>query len=359
MSQYDEAGRLNKIQTTDQGNVTDIISKINWNGPTMGSYQQGNGLVTTQSYDTAGRLTEKQFGNDNGLQNQLDNQSQILQQSWTRNNATEINNYQYDVLGRLSQDGSNAENQFGYDAVGNRLSETQPSTNYGYQNNSNRLSEINGTTIQRDATGNTLDDGKNQYQYNAMNRLSGLINSQNNVQASYSYNYQGQRVRKQLSGSQNEDIRFVYGLQGELLGEYQANGEIIREYLYQTEHGIAELVAERTENGSLMYIHTDHLGTPRIATDQTQAVVWLWNSDAFGSTEANDDPDGDSNSTTINHRFSGQYFDLESGLNYNYFRYYDPRSGRYVTSDPIGLGGGLNTYGYGCNPSSAQISNNL
>jgi RHS repeat-associated protein len=60
----------------------------------------------------------------------------------------------------------------------------------------------------------------------------------------------------------------------------------------------------------------------------------------------NDDPDNDGLAFGLNLRFPGQYFDAETGLHYNYFRYYDPSTGRYITGDPIGLAGGLNTYGY-------------
>ena len=92
-------------------------------------------------------------------------------------------------------------------------------------------------------------------------------------------------------------------------------------------------------------LHTDHLHTPRLATDAAGAVIWrLQNGRAFGDTA----PSG---SVTINLRFPGQYYDAESGLHYNWNRYYDPKVGRYITSDPIGLGGGVNTYAYvGGNP---------
>ncbi|WP_277225550.1 RHS repeat-associated core domain-containing protein, partial [Pseudomonas indica] len=67
---------------------------------------------------------------------------------------------------------------------------------------------------------------------------------------------------------------------------------------------------------------------------------------AFGVGPANPDVDGDGLTTDIPLRFPGQLYDAHSALHYNYFRDYDPETGRYVESDPIGLKGGLNTYGY-------------
>jgi RHS repeat-associated protein len=93
--------------------------------------------------------------------------------------------------------------------------------------------------------------------------------------------------------------------------------------------------AERT--AELVYVHTDHLSTPRLATDADQTVIWHWAGLAFGNTAPTEDPDGDGVKTTFNLRFPGQYHDGESGLHYNWNRYYDPKTGRYVTSDPIGV----------------------
>ena len=94
-------------------------------------------------------------------------------------------------------------------------------------------------------------------------------------------------------------------------------------------------------NGKLYYIHTDHLGTPQAMTSEAGSVVWRATYGPFG--QASIDP---SSTVEMNIRFPGQYYDQETGLHYNYFRTYDPSTGRYIESDPIGLEGGLNTYAY-------------
>lgn len=123
---------------------------------------------------------------------------------------------------------------------------------------------------------------------------------------------------------------------------------------YSNTLAVNVIVPPPPATASLYYLYADHLNTPRVATDSTNKVVWRWDSDAFGTSTANEDPDGDGVKFTYNPRFPGQYFDKETGLHYNYFRDYEPGTGRYVQSDPIGLAGGLNTYGYvGGNPVSS------
>lgn len=89
------------------------------------------------------------------------------------------------------------------------------------------------------------------------------------------------------------------------------------------------------------YLITDYLGTSQLAINSQGQPTWRVLSDAFGDTVLDTN-----NQITINLRFPGQYYDQETGLNYNYFRNYNPKIGRYLQSDPIGIGSGFNLYGY-------------
>jgi len=147
----------------------------------------------------------------------------------------------------------------------------------------------------------------------------------------YQYNALGQRVEKTVGGTTTV---FVYDETGHLIGEYTPSGTLIAEHIWLNNRPIGVI----TSSG-LYYVHTDQLGTPRVITNSSKTIVWQWNSDPFG----NSAPTG---SLTYNLRFPGQYYDAETGLNYNLNRNYNPNIGRYVESDPIGLGGGANTYAY-------------
>jgi RHS repeat-associated protein len=113
-------------------------------------------------------------------------------------------------------------------------------------------------------------------------------------------------------------------------------------------------------------IQSDHLNTPRRLIQSDGQVAWQWAYSAFGDEQptiaknrfANVALNQSFGSTTVaavtfNLRYPGQYFDQESGLHYNYHRSYSAAIGRYTQSDPIGLDGGWNRFGYvGQNPLS-------
>jgi RHS repeat-associated protein len=101
-------------------------------------------------------------------------------------------------------------------------------------------------------------------------------------------------------------------------------------------------------------VHADHLGTPiRVTRPTDNKRRWQWRPDPFGTLPVNGNPEA-VGAFVYNLRYPGQLFDGQAGLHQNYFRDYSPAIGRYVESDPIGLMGGLNTYGYvGANPISS------
>jgi RHS repeat-associated protein len=111
-------------------------------------------------------------------------------------------------------------------------------------------------------------------------------------------------------------------------------------------------VARSQGGGAAFYwIHTDHPGTPLAvtntpATPGQATAVWRAVYTPFGEATVDEDPDGDLALVSLSLRFPGQLYDAETELHYNYFRDYDPRPGRYLQSDPVGLASGVNLYAY-------------
>lgn len=132
-----------------------------------------------------------------------------------------------------------------------------------------------------------------------------------------------------------------------LIGESSGAGVAQKTYVYEDGTPVAQL--DHGSSLTVTYLHTDQLGTPRAGRDGAGNVVWRWDSDAFGTTASNEDPDGNLQARIINLRFPGQYKDAETALHYNHYRYYAAGLGRYLQSDPIGIAGGINTYAYALN----------
>lgn len=110
---------------------------------------------------------------------------------------------------------------------------------------------------------------------------------------------------------------------------------------------------------AVYYYHNDHLGTPQMMTDQTGTKVWEAEYLPFGEATVNEDPDGNGFQVVNNLRFPGQYYDAETGLHYNWHRYYDPRTGRYLEADPVGIvEDSYNLYAYANNNAISVFDQN-
>jgi RHS repeat-associated protein len=324
-----------------------------------------------------------------------DNESNIIQLTSERGETQ----YGYDALYRLTRvetdiDGL-PEEHYTYDAVGNRTTDTRkPNLNQTGEawtyNANNQLQESatedtglilansqtvthsydeNGSLTKKSTPAGTEAQhptDNQQYAYDAQNRLTEVQDQNGNAIASYQYDPFGRRIRKTIHRRWDtntstwktlqavETHTYFYGDEG-LIAEYVRQGtqepKLVAEYGWQPD-GMwgtnPQWIRTRRQDGTgtqneaeTFYYQNDHLGTPQQVIDNQGQVVWRQTSTAFGETIVDE-----TSTITNNLRFPGQYFDLETHTHYNFFRDYDPRVGRYVQEDPIGLVGGVNRYGY-------------
>lgn len=398
----DDLGRINRVRT--QANLasaivtlSDNISYFPFGG--VKSFTYGNGLVFTRGFDLDGRLTTQTVTDGATAVQDLDfgydaddNLTSIIDAVQPSRNES----MSYDSVNRLlTASGAYGALSYQYDLVGNmqvrdRNGGADPEA-FTINPANNRLQSVTGLSGTRsfayDGMGNTITDtapgqSAKSLVYSARGRYAKFL-SGGVEQRSYFYNAFGQRVIKRgkeqilrdritdldarldalpapdmllaptpptLVGREvsllrefiaGNDTHYHYGEDGELLGESADTGKLrfMIDYIWLGDLPLAKV--DIANGGIVSYIHPDHLGTPRKMTAQNRAVVWDIVTDPFGRV-VNLAP----TARTLNPRFPGQYADAESGYSYNYFRDYDPRTGRYLQSDPIGLDGGINTFLY-------------
>ncbi len=340
---YNEAGEVASLAAAlPDGASRTVASDLRYAADgQLESYILANGQIVTRTYDANGDLSA------------ID--SAALSLRFTRDAAGQITaieqgsakgQYRYDALGQLTQALDTQEqvrNGFTYSKAGDRLSKQGQGLalgDYRYQDgthwltatgNAGRTVDLSGNTTLRAIGGDALG-----FTYDDRGRLIAVTRG-DTVIATYLYNATGERLAKGLAGSMEQ--RFFFNEASQLIAEH---GDTTRDYIWLG--GLPIAVIDTAQGTStLRTIHADHLGTPRVIADGEGKVVWSWS--------LHDDPFGENapvsaDGYVFHLRFAGQYYDQETGLHYNLQRYYDPMVGRYLTSDPLGLGAGFNTYIY-------------
>jgi RHS repeat-associated protein len=339
------------------------------------SYTYGNGLVELNTFNFDGELDTLTVKNGtvnviNRTHQRTDGQNitGIIDNMTAGNSAT----FAAENAGKLQNaDGPWGSRTFYYDGVGNRVTELATigtvSTNdaYSYPVGSNRLVQITRGTSTRatmtyDVGGNLLTDMrlglKKTYTYNQRNRMATM--GDGTTSYAYTYNGREQLAIRQKTTAPVVTTHFVHDIFGNVIAETSGTAAgTKREYIWLPETEIAptrEAMAQvdrplavvdgvGTTGVVVWNVSVDHLNRPVLMTNSAKVTQWQAVWQPWGGAHSITGPAG---TAANDYRLPGQWYQLESGLHYNWHRQYDPTIGRYTQPDPLGFVDGPSVYGY-------------
>lgn len=304
-------------------------------------------LTTHTEYDPQGRLHKQYVSNQQNSQSPIQREygyDPIGNLSFFKDGNDETQ-FHYDALNRLTQaiQAKATPEFFAFDPAGNLLAMSDNAPTAPGLVKGNRLLIQGDKKFTYDARGNLVQETRGQdgkqikrFTYNLNNQLIEVKSNHRDQNVSFKYDPLGRRIEKQDAFGAT---RYLWT--DNLLAQEQRN-DSKKTYVYepQTFKPIAQI-----HNGKIYHYHVDHLGTPRELTDPEGKIVWKAKYKTYGNLALKEVEEVENNL-----RFQGQYFDEETGLHYNRFRYYHPGTGQFINQDPIGLLGGLNNYQYAPNP---------
>ncbi|QIC74316.1 RHS repeat protein [Acinetobacter indicus] len=407
--EYDELGNLIKTIRPDgqeQANLSygsGHLYAIALNKQDVVSFQRddlhrettrllANGLIQTKHYNDVGLLSSQLIQPEQETQDYLQYQAHRhyhYDQNYLLNQVEDSRlgklNYQYDPIGRLiTTQSAHKTESFSFDPAGNLIDPVSASSTAQIKNNLVR--SYQGKHYHYDAQGNVIEAkqaGKTlKLTWDNQNRL---IRSDHNGQVTdYGYDVFGRRLYKKTV-----DALTLFGWNGDLMiweSRKSEQDSYTKHYLYEPNSfvpllqagykGFIQLIEtpdyaeyqskpysvykdpvwrndtrkNRVELEQITFYHCDQVGTPQTMTNARGECVWEITQDTWGSTLDIKTVNPDNPFEQSNLRFQGQYYDQETGLHYNRYRYYEPHSARYMSKDPIGLEGGMNSSSYVSDP---------
>jgi RHS repeat-associated protein len=335
---YDSLNRLTNLQDPQSHNFGfsyDVLSRRT-------QLTRPNGVNTNYTYDNLSRLLSvlHQVGSTtlDGASYAYDNAGNRT--SKTDQHASVTSNYTYDALYQLTQvtQGASTTESYSYDPVGNRLSSSGVSP-YSY-NSSNQLTSTPSTSYTYDHNGNTTSktdaSGTTNYTWDYYtDRLTQVTLPGSGGTVMFTYDPFGRRIQKS-SGSGT--VNYLYDGPN-VIEEVDSSGNVLARY---SQGGIDEPLSE-LRSGTTSYYQHDGLDSTTSLSSSAGVLTNTYRYDSFGKLTAS------TGTLTNPFQYTGREFDSETGLYFNRARYYDQKSGRFLSEDPTRFDGGINFYPYALN----------